>query len=205
MLRLSSIFVLFFITLGPLKTIAPFVGLTGGFDPALRRQVAIRATLAATAIVLALAAVGPVILKNWGVSFPAVTLTGGLVLILLSLQLVLSPEPSAAPPERTQQPFTAAVCVSRLVIPTIVTPPGIAAILALSVFSEGNRQLWLQIIAVLLLVMAVNLATMLAARRLLAFLTVAGLRVIGWVFAVLQASLGMQVIIDSVRRLGFSP
>lgn len=92
--------------------------------------------------------------------------------------------------------------ISRIVIPTIVTPPGIATILALTVLSEGNQQSWLTIMALLLLVMTINLLTMVAARELLAFITAAGLRVIGWVFAVLQASLGMQVMINSLRRLG---
>jgi multiple antibiotic resistance protein len=73
------------------------------------------------------------------------------------------------------------------------------------VMSAEQAQLWLQIIGLLLLVMLVNLLTMLAARKLLAFLTVAGLRVIGWVFAVLQASLGTKVIINSLRRLGALP
>ena len=95
--------------------------------------------------------------------------------------------------------------ISRLVIPTIVTPPGIVAILALMVLSAGNQQLWLQIIGLLLLVMLVNLLTMLAARKLLVFLTIAGLRVIGWLFAVLQASLGTQIIINSLRKLGALP
>jgi multiple antibiotic resistance protein len=54
MLKLSSIFILFFITLGPIKTIAPFVGLTAGADAALCRMVALRATLASTVIVLIL-------------------------------------------------------------------------------------------------------------------------------------------------------
>jgi multiple antibiotic resistance protein len=53
--------------------------------------------------------------------------------------------------------------------------------------------------------MLVNLLTMLAARKLLAFVTIAGLRVISWVFAVLQASLGAQVMINSLRRLGALP
>jgi hypothetical protein len=33
--------------------------------------------------------------------------------------------------------------ILRLVIPTIATPPGIAAILALMVLSGENQQLWL--------------------------------------------------------------
>lgn len=205
MLELSSIFILFFITLGPVKTIIPFVGLTAGTDAAFCRMVAVRATLASTVVVMLLSVAGPPILARWGVSFPAVALTGGIILFLLSLQVMLKPTESSDHSGAVPGTLSASMLISRLVIPTIVTPPGIAAIVALMVLSEGNQQLWLQIIAVLFLVMCVNLLTMLVARQLLAFLTIAGLRVIGWVFAVLQASLGTQVIINSLRQLGALP
>jgi multiple antibiotic resistance protein len=42
---------------------------------------------------------------------------------------------------------------------------------------------------------------MLLAKKLLSLFTVAGLRVIGWVFAVLQASLGIQIILNTLRKL----
>jgi multiple antibiotic resistance protein len=205
MLKLSSIFILLFITLGPIKTIVPFVQLTAGADAALRRMVALRAALASTVVVLILSFIGPLILVHWGISFSAVALTGGIILFLLSLQVMMKPTESPDNESAAPETLSAAMLISRLVIPAIVTPPGIAAILALMVLSEGNQQLWLQIMGLLLLVMLVNLLTMLAARKLLAFLTVSGLRVIGWVFAVLQASLGMQVVINSLRRLGALP
>lgn len=205
MLKLSSIFILFFITLGPVKTIAPFVQLTAGAEAAFVRMVALRATVASTAIVLILSLVGPLILENWGVSFPAVALTGGIILFLLSLQVMIKPTELPENRDAAPEPLSASMLISRLVIPTIVTPPGIAAILALMVLSEGNQPLWLQIISLLLLVMLLNLVIMLVARKLLAFLTLAGLRVIGWLFAVLQASLGIQVVINSLRRLGALP
>lgn len=205
MLKLSSIFILFFITLGPMKTIAPFVQLTAGADAAFCRTIALRATLAATVVVLILSLVGPLILQNWGVSFPAVALTGGVILFLLSLQLMMKSTESADNKGKEPETLPEAMLISRLVIPTIVTPPGIAAVLALMVFSAGNPQLWLQTIGLLLLVMLLNLLIMLAAQKILNFLTIAGLRVIGWVFAVLQASLGMQVVINSLQKLGALP
>lgn len=206
MLKVSSIFVLFFITLGPIKTIVPFVALTADADTALCRKVAMRATLVSTTIVLTLCVVGPLILENWGVSFHAVALTGGLILVLLPLQMIMKPEePPGGTTDRAADQIPTSMLISRLVIPAMITPPGIAAILALAVLSESNQQLWLIIMGLLILVMLVNLLTLLVARRLLAILTVAGLRVIGWVFAVLQASLGMQVMINALRRLAVLP
>ncbi|KEF41918.1 MAG: hypothetical protein ER33_08630 [Cyanobium sp. CACIAM 14] len=205
MLPLSSILILFFITLGPIKTIGPFVQLTAGASGRLRRTVAVRAVLVATLVVLGLALAGPVILKNWGVSYPAVTLTGGTILLLTSLQVMLKPSESPEPGDAPSGTLSTSMLISRLVIPTIVTPAGIAATLALMVLSEGNQRFWLHIIGLLLLVMLLNLLTLLAARRILALATSSGLRVIGWIFAVLQAALGAQVMINALRRLGALP
>jgi multiple antibiotic resistance protein len=205
MLKLSSIFLLLFITLGPIKTIVPFVQLTAGSEPATLRTAAVRATLAATVVVILLFVLGEIVLEKWGVSLPAVALTGGIILFLLSLQVMLKPPESQVPRGEASEVLSSSMLMSRLVIPTIVTPPGIVSILALSVLSESNSRLWLQVMVLLALIMLMNLLTMLNARRLLAFLTAAGLRVIGWVFAVFQASLGTQVIINSLRRLGALP
>ena len=45
-------FIIFFLTLGPLKAIGPFAQATRGADPALLRNMAWRATTIATVIVL---------------------------------------------------------------------------------------------------------------------------------------------------------
>lgn len=203
MLELPSIFVLFFITLGPMKIIAPFVTLTAHADVQFCRTVAWRAILASTAVVMVLAIVSPLILNSWKVSFVAVSLTGGIILFLLSLQGTM--KLSETPQQGGAEPTSTAMLISHLVIPTIITPPGIAAIVALMVLNDRGLGYWSQIIGLLLLVMLINWLTMLVARKLLALLTVPGLRVIGWVLAVLQASLGMQVIISSLRRLGALP
>lgn len=205
MLKPSSIFILLFITLGPTKTITPFVQLTAPLEPDESRRAALRATLAATAIGIMLFLLGRVVLETWGVTFSAVALTGGVILFLLSLQVMLRP-PEQVPPEiGDAETMPRSMLISRLVIPTIITPPGIVSILALSVLSEGNARLLLQILILFLAIMLLNLLTMLRARALMGFLTTAGLRMIGWLFAVFQASFGAQIIINSLRRLGALP
>jgi hypothetical protein len=46
MLRFASNFILFLFTLGPIKTIVPFVGLMSGADEYLCRSVAVRVSSA---------------------------------------------------------------------------------------------------------------------------------------------------------------
>ena len=95
----SELFTLFFITLGPIKLLAPFVRLTRGLDDAARRRLALRATVIATAAVFAGGFLGVRVLSQWHVSTEVVLLAGGLVLLLVALALVLEqfepPHPEA--------------------------------------------------------------------------------------------------------------
>jgi len=79
-LSYGDIGILFFLTLGPLKAILPFARVTRGAEPAFQRRVAWRAVVIATAIVLGVAALGPLVLSNWHVSPPAITITCGIIL-----------------------------------------------------------------------------------------------------------------------------
>jgi len=62
-LSYGDIFILFFLTLGPLKAILPFARATAGTEPAFRRAVAWRAVVIATVIVLVVALLGPFVLR----------------------------------------------------------------------------------------------------------------------------------------------
>jgi hypothetical protein len=71
-IAVTDVFIIFFLTLGPLKAIGPFARVTRGADPALCRSLAWRATPIATVIVLAVVLLGSVNLRNWRVSVPAI-------------------------------------------------------------------------------------------------------------------------------------
>lgn len=197
-LNLKPVFVLLFVTIGPIKTIVPFLTLSAGNDVKFRTKLALGATIASSLIVLLLFVVGSLIVQKWGISFDAITLTGGIVLFLLSLQVMIKTGETTI--EKTDN-LSMGMLISRLVIPTIISPAGVTAILALSVISQDNQNFSRMVLYLLLLIMLLNMISMLLAKKLLSLFTVAGLRVIGWVFAVLQASLGIQIILNTLRRL----
>ena len=92
--------IFFFLTLGPLRAIAPFAQLTQGTDPAFRRAVAWRATATATITVLVVALLGSLVLENWHVSIAAVIITGSIILFCQALQLIMQPLTGPRPPRR---------------------------------------------------------------------------------------------------------
>lgn len=70
------IFILLLMTVGPITPIVPFVQLTAGAEVDFCRTVAFRAFLASTVVVVSIAALGPLILANRGVSFDGTKLPG---------------------------------------------------------------------------------------------------------------------------------
>jgi hypothetical protein len=102
------------------------------------------------------------------------------MLFLLSLQVMLRPSEPMPPDMIDAEAMPRSMLISRLVIPTIITPPGIVSLLALSVLSEGNARLLLQVLTLFLVIMLLNLLAMLRARALMGLLTTAGLRVVGY-------------------------
>jgi multiple antibiotic resistance protein len=198
-------FVFFFLTLGPLKAIGPFAKVTRGADPAFCRALAWRATLIATIIVLAVALLGAVILKNWRVSLPAIIIAGSFILFLQAIQMIMAPSPTPSPPppaDDQQSPPSLALAHFPLAIPVLVTAPGVTAIAAFMAIAGAD---WTQqgiVIALLLLIMALNLLALLNVRLIFQYVSPTILQVLGWVMAVLQAALATQYMINALIRLG---
>ena len=205
---IPDVLIFFFLTLGPLKAIAPFAQLTQGTDPAFRQAVAWRATTIATIIVLAVALLGALVLENWNVSIAAIVITGSIILFCQAFQMIMQPlaaAPVPAPPGAGQSPPSLEIAQFPLAIPTLVTAPGIVAIVGFMAIAAGH---WTQkgiVLAALLAIMGLNLVTLLNIEAILKHGSPVVQRVLGWVMAVLQAALAVQYLINGLVRLGVLP
>jgi multiple antibiotic resistance protein len=91
------------------------------------------------------------------------------------------------------------MAITPIAFPTIVTPYGIATLIIFVALSR-DWQGRMVIGAILLGIMLLNLAAMLLARHLLRFLGVF-LQILGAVLGIIQVALGLQIILNSLRRL----
>ena len=199
LLGLGAVFMLLFVTLGPIKIVGPFAQLTRDVDEAKMKQIAVRAFVIAVIAVVVGGFVGETLLKNWEISVPALTLAGGIIFFLVGLSLVLEQyQPvHAAPPTLPAAPMAAAL---RLAFPTVVTPYGIAGVIALLVNSPDAVRT-ASILAILIGVMVLNLLVMLYVRRIMGGVTVMVLQIFGAVLGVLQVALAVQVILRGLQEL----
>lgn len=221
MVPLSYVFTIFFVTLGPLKTIPAFAGLTRDLPAQACQGLAARSTLNATVIVLAIALVVRAVLEKWKVSIDAELIAGGALLFIASIQTIRQfSQPGSEPGQSSDggevgpgrsamraesQPSLNALAATPLAVPIIVTPAGMVAILAFMDSTVGNPNLTLKILGLLLLVMALNWLGMFFARPFMRVVGVTTLQVVGWMFAVLQAGLAVQMILIALAHLGVIP
>jgi multiple antibiotic resistance protein len=199
----GDIFILFFLTLGPLKAILPFARATHGTEPAFQRTVAWRSTAIATVIALVVALLAPLVLENWHVSPPAISITASIILFAQALRIVMQapPAPGSATPQTSPTPPSPAIAVFPLAMPAILTAPGIAAIAVIISVNKHDLAHEAIVIVILLGVMVLNLLTLWNNETILKHGLAGILPVIGWVLAVLQAALAVQIIIHALRVL----
>ncbi len=193
----SLMFSLLFLMLGPIKILAPFVAITEGAEPALKRRLATRSILIAAAAIAVAALLGRRILDNFGVPLPVLGLAGGIILFLVALQQVLqqyTPRPPAAASAPSMQ-----LAFSPLAFPTIVTPYGIAAVI-LFVSLAPDTMTGASIYGVVVAVLAINWVAMLFAEAVLRWLGPT-LQIFGVVLGMVQVALGLDVILRHLHAL----
>jgi multiple antibiotic resistance protein len=209
--RFDLMFPIFLTTLGPLKTIPVFHALTLNAPWRYRAELALRATIEASCVAGFVVLAGNDTMERYRVSHDAMGIAGGVILFLSALRVIsgfrLAALPAAAPPE-AQLPrlrWMDRPTLSPLAVPTIVTPGGVVAILFFLARAGENDAVRTDILLMLAAMMLANLAGMLMARPVMQIVKLAPLQIIGWVFAVLQAALAVQAILNALERMHVVP
>ena len=89
-------FTTFFAVIGPIDSAVLAASLTPNATKSERRAISLKAVAIATLIVLAFALFGQPLLNQLGVSLPALQVAGGVILLIIALDMTLSKRPSPA-------------------------------------------------------------------------------------------------------------
>src|SRR5262245_37133384 len=139
-------FATFFVTIAPLKVVPVFAVLTQHGDPAYRRRMAVKGTVIAGIILLLFGIWGDDILRLLGISLSALQIGGGILLMLLAIDLVFeraapADSPTAEPSADEPPPDIAAF---PLAMPLLAGPAAITAVVVL--ISEAPDAVLTQIV-----------------------------------------------------------
>ena len=195
----------FFATIGPLDVAAMFAVMTSENTPKERRRTAFRGTLIATVILLAFALLGERMLAGLGISLPALRIAGGILLLLIGIEMVFAMS-SGARTTTDEEELEAAtrqdIAVFPLATPLIAGPGAMGAAILLMADAAGDWLLQAAVIAALLIMLLLTLIGMLLASQLQRLLGVTGMQVISRVFGVLLSALAVQFILDGIAQSG---
>src|SRR3989440_8458024 len=186
----AEAFITLVVIMDPLSSAPIFISLTAGRTPAGRRRAALEAAGVAGGLVVIFALFGRLILDYLHVSVESLTIAGGLLLLLVALQMLRG--------EEFAQPDSANVALVPLATPLLAGPGAIAAVMVLTRRYEdapGRIGVVLGIVAVVVVV-AVGL---LLADQIARLLRPSVIPLLTRVLGLLLAAIAVQFIIDAVK------
>src|SRR5579885_1687282 len=198
---LVSAFVTLFVTVDPIGLVPSFLAVTHDLPLQARRNVALRASLIAAAILAGSAFVGDWLLHALAITLPAFRIAGGLLLFSIASEMVFgvrgarqSQQAEEAIEERVRN-----VAAFPLAIPLMAGPGAITATVLLASRAEAAPPRLALLIAVILAIIAICLAVFTVAARIARFIGTTGNVVLSRLLGVLLAALAVQFVIDGVR------
>ena len=200
---LLASFVAFFVTVNPIKSAAVFAALTERGEPAHRRSMAIKSVAIAAGILVVFTLFGDDLLRFIGISLPGVRVGGGILLMLVSIDIVFGrsigpPSPAAGP--GTDGPSD--IAVFPIATPIIAGPGAITAVTVRA--SEANNEILTTVLllAVLGSVMVLTLGALLAATTVRRWLGETGMNVVTRVLGILLTALSAEMILQGLKESG---
>ena len=192
------------VTIDPIGTGPVFAALTRGSDDAHRRRMAVKGVVIAAVILFVFAFVGDFLLRALGIGFPAFRIAGGILLLLLAIDMAFARPSgirSTTGPEQEEATHKEDISVFPLAIPLIAGPGALTSLLLMGK-AQGDILSQGVVLGVLTLVLLANLAVLLAAAKVSKLMGVTGVNVINRVLGILLAALACQFVIDGILQSG---
>jgi multiple antibiotic resistance protein len=205
---LLTSFTTFFATIGPIEAAVLFATLTPHACIPERRLLALRATAIATGILAISTLAGGPLLRQLGVSIPALQTAGGIILLVIAIEMVFARPTSAfrlTPPEGVEAQTKDDVAVFPLATPLLAGPGAMSAGILLAANADGNAAQLTMTVAALAAAMVVTFVLLLVAHRLTQFLGITAQRVLMRVFGILLAAIAVQAMFNGLGGSGLFP
>lgn len=195
----------FFSTIGPLDVAAVFAALTSTATPAERRSYAVRGILIASVILGVFALTGEFLLASFGISLAALRTAGGVLLLLIGIDLVFARQSGAittTSEEIDEARLKHDISVFPLATPLIAGPGTMGAVILLMANAKGNLGHQAAVLLALLTMILFTLLALLTASHIHRLLGVTGIHVIMRISGILLSALAVQFIFDGIAQSG---
>lgn len=196
-----SAFAMLFVVIDPIGSAPIYASMTTQASARQRRDMAIRAVVISTLILVVFALFGKRLLDLLAISLDSFRIAGGIMLFLIALEMVFERR-TRRREDRAQKiietPEVEDVSVFPMAMPMIAGPGSIATMMLLISRAEGTLAT-LAVLAALAAAQVLMLACLLAAGPLMGVLGTKLEAVITRVLGVLLAALAVQFVIDGIH------
>jgi multiple antibiotic resistance protein len=202
---LKTAFATLLVTLDPPGLAPIFIGLTLGMSASERRQVALRGSIIAFAILAAFALGGAEVMKALGISMPAFRIAGGMMLFWIAFGMIFDLNP-----QRKQTVASDAITIDHirnvaafpLAIPLMAGPGAITATILLAGRAGAEWTLLAVLLSLVAATMALCYLVFLSSERVSRMLGATGNIVLTRLLGVILAALAVQFVIDGIVGIG---
>ena len=198
-LALSSIFFL----VDPFATIPSFLAITGSMTPERRSRMARKGTLTAWIVLTLFAICGQLIFRMFGITLPAFEVAGGLILLLIGLDMLEAKRSPTAEAHGDTEEATAKedAGIVPLGIPMLAGPGAISSVMVLVGQVTSPWQMG-AIVGCIALTALVSYWVLAGADRVRSFMGETGIRILVRIMGLLLVALAMQFFVNGLTDLG---
>jgi len=189
-----------FTIIDPVGMIPLSLAVTTKAPPSARRSIVDRAVLIAGAIMLFMGLLGRAILDYLGITLPAFTIAGGILLLLIAIDMLFA-RPSgtkATSEEEREAQMLENPAVFPLAVPMIAGPGTIATVLLLVSFSHGSGVRLAIVTVAFAAALAVTWLCMRGSTLLLRLVGTTGIHVVTRLLGIILAALAVQFILNGI-------
>jgi multiple antibiotic resistance protein len=188
----------------PIATIPTFLALTADAELNQRRHMAKRAAWTCFLVLSGFAMAGTLIFRMFGITLPAFRIAGGLIMILIGLDMVQArrSQTKETPSETQQAMEKEDVGIIPLGVPMLAGPGSISTVIALMAQST-NWQHSILIIAAVALTAFLSYWTLAAANRLGRRMGATGINILTRFMGLLLMAIAVQFILSGLTAAGF--
>lgn len=186
----------------PIGMIPMTLAATSNVSPQRRNQIVDQAVLVAAGVMLFMGVVGRALLGYLGITLPAFTIAGGILLFLIAIDMLFA-RPTGAKRTEAEEREAAAVenpAVFPLAVPMIAGPGTIATVLLLVSLSHGDRLNLAIVIAAYAVALLATWLCMRGSSLLQRVISNTGIHVTSRLLGIILAALAVQFVLNGVMQ-----
>ena len=197
---IATAFATAFTIIDPVGMIPLTISVTASATGKERGAIVDRAVIVASCVIFLMAVAGKVILDSLGITLPAFMIAGGILLLLISIDMLFARRPGTKQTDEEQREAALAEnpAVFPLAVPMIAGPGTIATVLLLASLTHGSVEEIAILVAAYATALAAAWACMSLATTLLRVIGNTGVHVITRLLGIILAALAVQFVLNGL-------